>query len=98
MVENTEKGNISPLITIRLAFHGEYIPAHLNDELVEETKSGSNQTSEPVSAKLPSDDLFEFFTGVDITKTTLHTLITELHNKRDFSENGIKKMIMQSGV
>ena len=39
MVEKTEKGKDSPLITIQLAFQGEYIPTHLTEnEIVEETK------------------------------------------------------------
>ena len=96
MVESTEKGN-NPPITIRLAFHGEYIPTHFTDSPVEETKSENDQTS-PNIGKKTSSDICEYFDGIDISKTTLHNLITELYNRRDFSENAIKKMIVESKV
>ena len=82
-----------------MAFQGQYIPVRLEENVAEENKDELEEgVVENRRLSSTTNELFEFFKDVDITKTSLHALITELNNKRDFSDNGIKKMIKQSKI
>ena len=43
-------------------------------------------------------DLFETFENVDIDKMTCEDIVSELKLRRDFSENGVQKMIARSNL
>ena len=61
-------------------------------EAAEETKEAIH------NSEVKSLDLFETFENVDIDKMTCEAIISELKQRRDFSENGVKKMITKSNL
>ena len=68
--------------TLRLAFQGQCIPMRLS-EASEETKEAIH------NSEVKSLDLFETFENVDIDKMTCEDIVSELKQRRDFSENGV---------
>ena len=42
--------------------------------------------------------VFEQFAGIDIKETTLHGLVETLREKRDFTDEGIEKMLIVNSI